>query len=334
MCILRGRTASCGVAVWGYARRVRPACCAWGGWHHMSGAARALQWRCQRVRPSGLKRLGKLVNHRHDRDRGLELFPVNLRKDHYTFQYTQAGTHSSMCPASTAAASAAVGVATAMAITDGDSDACGTELVVVSVSRYALALLPSTYAVNGWRQAASPEDSADWDVVYARLVRREAGVRCLAVHSSLGSGARSMCACSVHFLRGEHHDRWDCQSAASKSCPPDYLVCWVGAIAGGMGERRSGTSVLPRVIVHSPLAPEFSTSFNMVLGTHVIGAVESGCAAVCLVLGLTVVLPAQSGSGGGFDAGQLCSVLRVSGVCSAGGEIVSGAVVDELPDPS
>lgn len=32
--------------------------------------------------------------------------------------------------------------------------------------------------VNGWRQAASPEDSADWDVVYARLVRREAGVRC------------------------------------------------------------------------------------------------------------------------------------------------------------
>nr|CUU98449.1 hypothetical transcript [Hymenolepis microstoma] len=43
----------------------------------MSGAARALQWRCQRVRPSGLKRLGKLVNHRHDRDRGLELFPVN-----------------------------------------------------------------------------------------------------------------------------------------------------------------------------------------------------------------------------------------------------------------
>ena len=43
----------------------------------MSGAARALQWRCQRVRPSGLKRLGKLVNHRHDRDRGLELVPVN-----------------------------------------------------------------------------------------------------------------------------------------------------------------------------------------------------------------------------------------------------------------
>lgn len=32
--------------------------------------------------------------------------------------------------------------------------------------------------VNGWRQAASPEDSADWDVVHARLVRREAGVRC------------------------------------------------------------------------------------------------------------------------------------------------------------
>ena len=32
--------------------------------------------------------------------------------------------------------------------------------------------------VNGWRQAASPEDSADWDVVYARLVRREARIRC------------------------------------------------------------------------------------------------------------------------------------------------------------
>lgn len=31
--------------------------------------------------------------------------------------------------------------------------------------------------VNGWRQAASPEDSADWDVVYARLVRREVGIR-------------------------------------------------------------------------------------------------------------------------------------------------------------
>ena len=43
----------------------------------MSGAARALQWRCQRVRPSGPKGLDKLVNHRHDRDRGLELFPVN-----------------------------------------------------------------------------------------------------------------------------------------------------------------------------------------------------------------------------------------------------------------
>lgn len=28
------------------------------------------------------------------------------------------------------------------------------------------------------------------------------------------------------------------------------------------------------------------------------------------------------------------SVLRVSGVCGTGGEIVSGAVVDELPDPS
>ena len=28
------------------------------------------------------------------------------------------------------------------------------------------------------------------------------------------------------------------------------------------------------------------------------------------------------------------SVLRASGVCGTGGEIVSGAVVDELPDPS
>ena len=49
--------------------------------------------------------------------------------------------------ATTAIGASLQGVATAMAITDGDSDACGTELVVVSVSRYALALLPSTYAV-------------------------------------------------------------------------------------------------------------------------------------------------------------------------------------------
>lgn len=72
----------------------------------------------------------------------------------------------------------------------------------------------------------------------------------------------------------------------------------------------------------------------MVSGTHVTGAKESGCAAVCLVLGLTVVLPAQSGSGGGLDAWYIGGVLRVSGVCGTGGEIVSGAVVDELPDPS
>lgn len=32
----------------------------------------------------------------------------------------------------------------------------------------------------------------------------------------------------------------------------DVCVCWAGTIADGVGERRGGTLVLPRVIVHSP----------------------------------------------------------------------------------
>ncbi len=42
----------------------------------MFGAARALHWRGQRVFP-GLKKPGNLLNSLRDRDRGLQLFPVN-----------------------------------------------------------------------------------------------------------------------------------------------------------------------------------------------------------------------------------------------------------------
>ena len=73
---------------------------------------------------------------------------------------------------------------------------------------------------------------------------------------------------SVHFLCGEHHDRWYCQSAVVKSCLSDGLVslslcvclimgredndCLGDAIADGRGVRRNGVSALLRVIVHPP----------------------------------------------------------------------------------
>ena len=56
-----------------------------------------------------------------------------------------------------------------------------------------------------------------------------------------------------------------------------------------------------------------------------------GIAVGCQLLGLIVVLPAQSGSGGGLVLDGLHVMLPVRvGV----GQTVCGVVVDELPDPS
>lgn len=92
--------------------------------------------------------------------------------------------------------------------------------------------------VNGWRQAASPENSADWDVVNvpgASSGRSKVwwstptlgvgrwGVRascCYACRLCTVHAAHPRADQSVHFLRGEHHDRWNCQSAVVKSCLP------------------------------------------------------------------------------------------------------------------
>lgn len=54
----------------------------------------------------------------------------------------------------------------------------------------------------------------------------------------------------------------------------------------------------------------------------------------CLwALGLIVVLPAKSGSGSGQTLQW--TVLRCAkAACDTEGAVVSGAVVDELPDPS
>lgn len=59
--------------------------------------------------------------------------------------------------------------------------------------------------------------------------------------------------------------------------------------------------------------------------------VEWGAIAACLLLGLIVVSPAQSGPGSGLMRDGLWMVPPVWG---AVGRIVSGVVVDELPDPS
>lgn len=59
--------------------------------------------------------------------------------------------------------------------------------------------------------------------------------------------------------------------------------------------------------------------------------VERGAIVACLLLGLIVVSPAKSGPGSGLMWDGLRMVPPVWG---AVGQIVSGVVVDELPDPS
>ncbi|EUB55893.1 hypothetical protein EGR_09250 [Echinococcus granulosus] len=65
---------------------------------------------------------------------------------------------------------------------------------------------------------------------------------------------------SVHFLRGEHHDRWDCQSAVVESCPagspspppPRSIGGWDGSGGHDRGQvsgRCGGAPVLLRAIM-------------------------------------------------------------------------------------
>lgn len=80
------------------------------------------------------------------------------------------------------------------------------------------------------------------------------------------------------------------------------------------------------------------TGIDMVSGTHVTGAsvvVRQSEARRCLwALGVIVVSPAKSRSGSDLTPLQWAVYYVASGACDTGGAIVSGAVVDELPDPS
>lgn len=95
---------------------------------------------------------------------------------------------------------------------------------------------------------------------------------------------------SVHFLRGEHHDRWYCQSTVVKSCLPDGLVVprwmmvavwWTRSQMGGM----YGVAVFRRCCVSSCIhrqrgvgASQREWAVIALLGTSAGHGGESDCA--------------------------------------------------------
>lgn len=136
----------------------------------------------------------------------------------------------------------------------------------------------------------------------------------------------------MHFLYGEHHDQWYCQSAVAKSGSVGIYVGWA-VIIGKLSERCSGVYAFVHAIGHwlsTGLSVDNCSSWQMAWWATVVRITVQGTGdcglkfgsrahykcmwgvvAVCLWSGLIVVLPAQSGSGGslildGIVDGILC----------------------------
>ena len=149
----------------------------------------------------------------------------------------------------------------------------------------------------------------------------------LRVGTCVPGGSRStllVCwtALPVHFPRGEHHDRWYCQSAMVESCAASPRG-WLCAITGKLGGRRSVVSAALRAIVHRLSTGAVTVVVSAVLprlvdyggknncaghrsfrsqmqSSSTIQVARWGNAAVCPSLGLIVVSPAQSRPGDGL----------------------------------